>query len=154
MYVQRNVEARSRNNCCSGRTISITYLCVCVRACEWVVEWVGAQMRACACAHVASNITHTTCRRTVLCGLSGHTTFFDIRNSTIFGGRGGVLKIKCVFWFSLQRLVETSHSNKNSTRYYYTCEHLYLKYPSFLTDFNETWIFSTGFWKNLEYQIS
>ena len=35
MPVQRNTEARSRNNCCLGRTISITYfVCVCVCACS------------------------------------------------------------------------------------------------------------------------
>jgi hypothetical protein len=31
MYVQRNFEARSRNHCCSGKAISITYsVCVSV----------------------------------------------------------------------------------------------------------------------------
>jgi hypothetical protein len=30
MYVKRNIEARSRNHCCSGKAKSITYWCVCV----------------------------------------------------------------------------------------------------------------------------
>ena len=45
MYVHSNNEARSRNNCCCGKEISITYFClvfvrvyesVRVRACMWV----------------------------------------------------------------------------------------------------------------------
>ena len=31
---------------------------------------------------------------------------------------------------------------------------LYVRYPLYLSDFNETWIFSTGFWQNFKYQIS
>ena len=32
MYVKRNIEARSRNNCCCGKAISITYWSVCAYA--------------------------------------------------------------------------------------------------------------------------
>ena len=37
-YVQRNIEAYSRNNCCCGKAVSLTYFCVCVctNACVWV----------------------------------------------------------------------------------------------------------------------
>ena len=34
MYAKRHIEARSRNHCCRGTAVSVTYLCVCV--CVWV----------------------------------------------------------------------------------------------------------------------
>jgi hypothetical protein len=58
MYVQRNMEARSYNRCCSGKAISIIYS-------ECVYLALGIQ-RAKRMRHIAA------------CYLSGFTTFFHI----------------------------------------------------------------------------
>jgi hypothetical protein len=58
MYVQCNIEARSRNHCCSGKAISITY-----SECVFVALGIQRDMRM---------------RQIVICGLSGSTTFFYI----------------------------------------------------------------------------
>jgi len=62
----------------------------------------------------------------VICGLSGSTIFFHIisLNSTMCGKI--LMNSKCVFWFSLQLLSETSHSKKNSARYYHKCTYLFM----------------------------
>ena len=40
MYVQRNIEVRSRNHCCSGKEISVTHcVCVCVCVCVYVCSF-------------------------------------------------------------------------------------------------------------------
>ena len=48
----RNTDARSRNHCCRGKAISITYLCVYARvgasACVWVRRCTGVCARASA----------------------------------------------------------------------------------------------------------
>ena len=51
MYVYRNIEARSRNNCCRGRAICVIYMFVCVRAREYVrvPGCLGVYMRVRAC---------------------------------------------------------------------------------------------------------
>jgi hypothetical protein len=57
-YVIRNIEARSRNHCCRGKAISITYY---------------------ECVSVALVIQHAKrMHRIVICGLSGSTIFFHI----------------------------------------------------------------------------
>jgi len=58
-YVERNIEARTYNHCCSGKAISITYS---------------------ECVSVASDIQHAKHLRliTVISGLSGSIIFFHI----------------------------------------------------------------------------
>jgi len=58
MYVYRDVEARSCNHRCSGKTIRIAYS---------------------ECVSVALGIQHaTSIGHVVNCGVSGYTTFFHI----------------------------------------------------------------------------
>ena len=59
--------------------------------------------------------------------------------------------------FSLSNFVwNISHTKKNSGRYCHKCTYvgLHMQYLLFMTDFTQTWIFSTDFWKILKYQIS
>jgi len=90
MYVQRNTEARSRNHCCRGRKITITYS-----------RFVS----------VALVIQHAIRMRritlpSVVC-LAVLYIFFPnyFIKDAIFGNM--LLNIKCVFWFCLQLLSET-----------------------------------------------
>ena len=65
------------------------------------------------------------------------------------------LNIKCEIWFSLQILSETFFILRRNERdmiknvYWYSC-----KVQVFLSDFNESWIFSTDFQKMLYIKIS
>ena len=45
MHVERNIEVRSLNHCCSGKAVSISHLCVYVLVRECVRAW--ALSRAC-----------------------------------------------------------------------------------------------------------
>jgi hypothetical protein len=68
--LKRNIETHSRNHCCRGKTISITYF-VCVRVCV---------------ALVVQHAKHMCC--VVTCGLSGLTIIFHvIKYGTIFGAK-------------------------------------------------------------------
>jgi hypothetical protein len=60
--VQRNTETRSRNHCCRGKAVTITYFCVCVYRC--VLASAHGRRRELA-----------PMRHIVICGLSGSTTF-------------------------------------------------------------------------------
>jgi len=68
-----------------------------------------------------------------------------------------LLKIKCVFWFSLQLLSETflilRRNERGIIKNIYTG--LHVNYPLLLSDFNnKTWIFSKVLRKTIKYQIS
>jgi len=84
MYLQRNTEARSCNQCCNRKAISITYS-------EYVFIALGTKSEM----HM---------HQIVICGLSVSFPHYQI-NCTIFEKRK-LLSIKCVFCF-LQHMSET-----------------------------------------------
>jgi hypothetical protein len=66
-----------------------------------------------------------------------------------------LFNIKCVFWFSLQLLSETFLILKRiQWNIVINVHRSSCKVPLLLSDFNETWIFSTVFRDILKYQIS
>ena len=67
MYVYRNIEAHSRNHCCCGKAISITYWCVCACLCvRAYIGYPGAWVCVCAYVHIALLIKHTTRMRHIV----------------------------------------------------------------------------------------
>jgi hypothetical protein len=64
--------------------------------------------------------------------------------------------MKCVLWFSPQILFETFLIIRRTERdtIKKMCIGLHVKYPLFLSDINETWIFSKHLRKILKHQIS
>ena len=101
MHVLRNTEARSRNHRCRGKAINITHVCVTMRmrACGYP----GALACVCACVHTCS-LAYPTFNAyvTLFVALSLHIFRHYLINGAIFGNK--LLKIMCVFWFSLQLL--------------------------------------------------
>jgi hypothetical protein len=74
-------------------------------------------------------------------------------NETIFVKQS--LNIKCVFWFHLQLLFKKFLIVRIIQRdTVINVKILHVKYPLFLSDFNQIWIFCTEFRKSLKYQIS
>ena len=126
------------------------------------------------CVFVASGIQHAMrIRHIVICGLPQSTIFFHIfsqRND--FRKKKRSLSIKCVLIFPTTFAWNISHSKTKwgrcdkksislvwSKKVYRWCDQkmyiaLHVKYPLFLSDFNETWNFSIDFRGMPKYQIS
>ena len=52
---KHKIQARSRNHCCSGKAISITYFCVCVCGGGDGIRVRSASAFACACVRVCAH---------------------------------------------------------------------------------------------------
>jgi len=104
------------------------------------------------CVFVALDILNVMRMRHIFVyGLPRSTVFFSALSLTRQDFREKkLLNTKCVFWFSLKLLSETFPILRRNDRD--IC--VYVKYPLFLSDFNETWIFWTDFRKIPKYQIS
>ena len=132
--IQRNIEARSCNHFCSGKTIIITYSeCV-------FIAW-GTQH--------APHMSHI-----VICGVFGSYNIFTryFINCTIFRKVFG--HKMCVWIFPANFACNICKSEKNWCRYIKNVHCCPLKYSLFLSDFNETLIFSIHFRRMLKHRTS
>jgi hypothetical protein len=70
MYAYRNIDERSRNNCCGVNTINITHFSVCMCVCACVnaraCGFPGAWACACVCVRVALLTQHATRMRHIV----------------------------------------------------------------------------------------
>jgi hypothetical protein len=90
-------------------------------------------------------------RHMVIYCLSTSTIFFHIVINGMIFEKDKLLNVKCVLWFSLQTLYETfiilRRTEEIWSKIYIG---LHVKLPLLLSDFNETWNFSTDFRKLLK----
>jgi hypothetical protein len=127
---------RSRNHCCRGKEISITY---------------------CECVSVTLVIQHAKrMRRIVLLSVVCLALpYFSTLSHKLHDFGKKFLNIKYVFWFFLQLLSETFLILRRIQRDIIINVHRSLcKVPLLLSDFNETWRLLTYFRKIPKYQIS
>jgi hypothetical protein len=132
MYLQRNIEASSCNHCCSGQAIYIAYS-----------ECVSVDL-------VVQHALHL--RHIVIYGLFGLNPFphYPIKG-TIFEKKKVIEPKMCVLIVSTILAETFLILKRTELDMIKMCNGLYVKYPLFLPDFNETWIFSTDFRKILKF---
>jgi len=120
-----------------------------------LLQWKSNEYYITACVFVALGIQHAMRKRhVVICGLPRSTVFFHIISYMARFSKN-VLNVKCLLWFCVQFCLKHFPIQEElSAIWSKMCNGLHVKYPLFLPDFNETWIFSTEFRKTLEYQIS
>jgi hypothetical protein len=89
----------------------------------------------------------------VICGLSGFILFLLIISQTV-RLKKKLLSINCVFWYAVQLLSEIflilGRTEWDMINIVYS---LVVKYPLFLSGFNETWTLSRNFRKILKYKF-
>jgi hypothetical protein len=113
-----------------------------------VKQWVLHDLSVCVCSlmYTACN-AHAPYRHLGLAPLYNIFPHYLI-NGKIFGGKKKLLNKQCVFWFSLQLLPETFlilRRNEREMIKMYIGTHV--KYPLFMSDFNDTCIFWANFRK-------
>ena len=108
----------------------------------------------CVCVCVALVIQHAKRIPVLYCHLWPICLLHNFRhctmNGTIFGKK--LLNMKCVFWFCLWLWLGTFYLLRRIQWDIIIIIHK-KNYPFLLSYFDVTWIFSTGFWKILKYQI-
>jgi hypothetical protein len=122
-------------------------VCVCVCVCSCGYTGAGLCLRACS-------LHNPACNAPSYCHLWPLWLHQILRhyliNGTIFGKK--LWNTKCVFWLSTQLLFKTFLVLRRIQRG--MSKRLHVKYPLFLSNFNETCIFSTYFRRKLKYQVS
>ena len=122
------------------------FLCACAHKRASVgVTYTGAWLRACGLTYPVCHAQSSYC----LWPLWLHHVFRHyLVNGTIFEKKKKLLNLKCLFWFSLQLLFETFLIlRRNKRDIGINAKSLHVKYPLYLTDVNETWIFLRDFRK-------
>jgi hypothetical protein len=120
---------------------------MCVRARMWVPGRVGVceRVRAYSLANLACNAFAPFCD--VICGPSVSTAFFDISWTVRFSEKHYWTSNVCFDFLYNLCLKHFSFWAKLSEISSDMSRRLHVKYPLFLSAFNETWIFSTDFSK-------
>jgi hypothetical protein len=117
MYVKRNIETRSRNHCCRGKAVLhiLSVSVALVKQHAKRMHRIILSPAACLSLPYFSTLSHKQ---------------HDFEGEKL-------LNTKCVSLFSTTFVCNVSHSRNNSAIYHKSTCHL--KYPSFLSYFNETW---------------